>query len=119
MSQEKIKIGKEGERFVADFFRQKGYKILEKNFRCRMGEIDLIVQKDERLLFVEVKTRRGNQFGSPLEAIVPSKKRRMERLAEYYLLRKKKELLDPCLAVAALDLSKETPYCELIELYDT
>jgi len=77
--------GKSGEEKAAAYLRLKGYKILEKNYRVGQGEIDLIAQRGSRLVFVEVKTRRGKTQGSPLEAVTPHKVRRLSNAAAFYL----------------------------------
>ena len=77
--------GKRGEEKAAAYLRLKGYKILEKNYRVGQGEIDLIAQRGNRLVFVEVKTRRGNSQGSPLEAVTPHKVKRLSDAAAFYL----------------------------------
>ena len=74
-----------GEDFAANLLELQGYRILERNFRCRMGEIDLIAEKDGEISFVEVKTRRSARFGMPAEAVGAEKQRRMRRTAEFYL----------------------------------
>ena len=78
-------LGKIGEEFAANLLELQGYRILERNFRCRMGEIDLIAEKDGEISFVEVKTRRSARFGMPAEAVGAEKQRRMRRTAEFYL----------------------------------
>lgn len=78
-------LGKIGEEFAANLLELQGYRILERNFRCRMGEIDLIAEKDGEISFVEVKTRRSARFGRPAEAVSPEKQRRMRKAAEFYL----------------------------------
>ncbi len=65
--------------------RLKGYQILEKNYRVRQGEIDLIARKKETLVFVEVKTRRGRLQGTPLEAVSSHKVKRLSAAAAVYL----------------------------------
>lgn len=70
---DKIKKGKAGEEAAAQFLIRKGYEIVERNFRFRRSEIDLIVKRDNWLVFVEVKTRSSNQFGYP-ESFVDQKK---------------------------------------------
>ena len=77
--------GKTGEEKAAAYLRLKGYKILEKNYRVGQGEIDLIAQRGNRLVFVEVKTRRGKAQGSPLEAVTPHKVKRLSDAAAFYL----------------------------------
>lgn len=78
-------LGKEYEELAADYLTKKGYRILEHNFRCRQGEIDLIAEEGGYLCFVEVKYRQSGIFGSALGAVVPEKQRRISRSALYYL----------------------------------
>ena len=78
-------LGKIGEEFAANLLELQGYRILERNFRCRTGEIDLIAEKDGEISFVEVKTRRSARFGRPAEAVSTEKQRRMRKTAEFYL----------------------------------
>ncbi len=77
--------GKKGEQRAAAYLRLKGYRILEKNYRVPQGEIDLIVRKNDTLVFVEVKTRRGKAQGTPLEAVSSHKVRRLGAAAAVYL----------------------------------
>lgn len=79
-------IGSFGEQIASDFLRKKGYTILEKNFKKRYGEIDIVALDNDVLVFIEVKTRTSNQFGSPLEAITPWKLQVVIRSAQYYKL---------------------------------
>jgi len=78
-------FGTRGEEFAARILEDKGYQILETQYRCRAGEIDLIASKDGCYHFVEVKTRMGNAFGHPEESVTPEKQRRMVRAAMFYL----------------------------------
>ena len=70
---DKVKTGNQGEEMAAEFLQQKGYEILACNYRYKHSEIDLIVRKDNLIVFVEVKTRSSSEFGEP-EAFVDSKK---------------------------------------------
>ena len=79
-------LGKWGERLVAEDLRKNGWKILETNYRCRLGEIDLIVEKGKYLAFVEVKLRRSNRFGQASEAVTIEKQRKLRATAELYLV---------------------------------
>lgn len=83
--QTKKEVGKKGEEVAASFLRKKGYHILDKNFRCRLGEIDIIAQKDDQIVFVEVKTRKNLNFGLPQQAVTYFKKKRLTKLAQFYL----------------------------------
>lgn len=73
--------GHTGETIAADLLRAKGYRILERNFRCREGELDLIALHRGVIVFVEVKLRRSNTFGTAAEAITRTKLRRLQAAA--------------------------------------
>ena len=78
-------FGRAGERLAAVQLESLGYRILETNFRCRYGEIDLIAEDECDLVFVEVKMRRGTASGLPEEAVDARKQRKLLQLAAYYL----------------------------------
>lgn len=79
-------VGELGEEYVAKFLVSKGWRILERNWRIKEGEIDLIATREDSLLiFVEVKTRTSVAHGDPLEAINPAKAQRIQRLALAWL----------------------------------
>jgi putative endonuclease len=80
--------GRLGERAAVKLLKKKGYKILEKNFRTRFGEIDIIAKKRERVIFVEVKTKTGEGFGEPWEMVNKRKLKQIIRMAETYLTKK-------------------------------
>lgn len=75
-----------GEDTAAQFLEKKGYKIIARNFHMRGGEIDIIAERDNTLIFVEVKTRTSNQFGTPFEAITPWKLRTMIKTAQVFIV---------------------------------
>jgi putative endonuclease len=74
-------LGARGEQLAADHLAQLGYAILERNWRCSTGEIDIVARDGDETVFVEVKTRSGTAFGHPLEAITAAKLARLRRLA--------------------------------------
>jgi putative endonuclease len=78
-------LGRTGEHLAADALMERGYRILERNFRCRYGEIDLVAEQEQDLVFVEVKTRRGTTYGRPEEAVTVAKQRKIVEVASYYL----------------------------------
>ena len=80
-----LKTGKLGEDIAAHFLEEKGYHLLFRNFKTRYSEVDLIVQKGKSLIFVEVKTRNGEAFGSPEEAINKKKKSRLKKAAQAFV----------------------------------
>jgi len=82
---DKIKRGNEGEQLAADFLMQRGFKIVERNYRHKRSEIDLIAQLDNWLIFVEVKTRSSSYFGHPEEFVDSRKRKKILEGAEHYL----------------------------------
>lgn len=88
-AENKRTTGSHYERKVAAFLQKRGFEILEMNFRCRSGEIDLIAQDGEYLVFVEVKYRSSGSAGSALEAIDARKTAQVRRVAEVYLYKKR------------------------------
>jgi putative endonuclease len=77
--------GNRGEELALRYLAKKGYETLDRNYRTRHGEIDLIVRGECDLVFVEVKLRRGTEFGDPLEAVTPRKQAQVRLMAEQYL----------------------------------
>ena len=82
-------LGRRGEELAADYLAGLGYRVIDRNWRCRAGEIDLIARIDDdgrsKIVFCEVKTRSGLGYGSPLEAITYAKARRLRQLAGHWL----------------------------------
>lgn len=85
MTRQRLDLGAAGEAAVADWYRTNGYEVVETNWRCRQGELDLIVRKGRVLVFCEVKTRSTDAFGVPAEAVTREKRDRIRRLAASYL----------------------------------
>ncbi len=81
------KVGGEGENKVASFLRKNGYAIVKRNFQCRYGEIDIIAENDEYVIFVEVKTRKLNSLVSGVEAVNSFKQRRITLTANDYIIK--------------------------------
>ena len=81
------RFGNLGEKFAQRLIKAKGYKILTTNFRSKFGEIDIIAQKNDFLVFIEVKTRWSNKYGKPEEAVTSKKLWKIKKTAEYFLLR--------------------------------
>jgi len=77
--------GEAAEALAARFLRAEGFEVLERNFRCRLGEIDLIAVQGETLHFIEVKGRWTHRKGGPLEQITPRKMKQISKVAAYYL----------------------------------
>ena len=81
----KITTGKEGEKIAAAFLKKNGYRISEINFRCVLGEIDIIARDKGELVFIEVKTRKSGELGYPEQAVGIRKQKKMSQLALWYL----------------------------------
>jgi len=79
------KQGREGERKAEKFLRKKGYQIIAKNYRTPVGEIDIIAQKNEVLVFIEVKKRSSSKFGTGAEAVTAQKQNKIIRSAQLYM----------------------------------
>ncbi len=84
----KRRIGRQYERAAGEYLVSLGYEIVEYNFSCRMGEIDIIAQDEEYLVFCEVKYRSGRMMGHPLEAVGSKKQQVISKCAVYYLMAK-------------------------------
>lgn len=82
---ERRRLGFWGERKAAKFLKKNGYKILERNFKCKAGEIDIIALKGDVVAFVEVKTRSSDAFGEPCEAVDLTRQRRYCNAADLYI----------------------------------
>ncbi len=78
-------LGARGERAAARFLRRRHYAIVARNYRCPVGEVDLIALDGATIVFVEVKTRSGTSFGAPAEAVTRRKQRQIVRVATYFL----------------------------------
>lgn len=78
-------LGRSGEDAAAEWYRAAGYEVVARNWRCRLGEIDLVCRRGRVLVICEVKARSSARFGSPLEAVTAAKQRRLRRLAAAYL----------------------------------
>lgn len=80
-------LGSLGELKASVYLKKKGFQLLHKNFRCPLGEIDLIGEKEGCLVFFEIKSRSSLEFGLPCESITPSKIGHISRTAQYYLMK--------------------------------
>jgi putative endonuclease len=108
-------LGKEGERIAEQYLKEKGYKLVERNYRCAAGEVDLIVLDRRVIVFVEVKTRTGHGFGTPLEAVQPRKQRKMMQAAQFFLSQKKLHQRDARFDVVGISWPGREPVIEHVE----
>ena len=85
---DKRKQGDDKERLAESYLVQQGFELIERNFSCKTGEIDLIMRDQDYLVFVEVRYRENAEFGGALASITRSKQNKLRRTAEFYLLEK-------------------------------
>ena len=78
-------LGSRGEHIAAAFLTDIGLRVLDRNWRCREGELDIVARDGDAIVFCEVKTRRGVGFGHPAESVTPQKQRRLRLLAQRWL----------------------------------
>ncbi len=89
MMYDNIQVGRIGESLAREYLKDKGYKILEQNYRTRYAEIDLVARQKDMLVFVEVRTKVGERFGTPEDTLNRGKLRKVKRNAEAYVSRLK------------------------------
>lgn len=85
MTKRRLELGKYGEKLALKQYLQGGYTLLVQNYRCRFGEIDLIMLKETTLYFIEVRTKTTTAYGSPEESITPHKKRKIRLVSQFFL----------------------------------
>ena len=95
MSQERLAFGRWGEDQAVNYLRRQGVKILKRNYRTPVGEIDIIARQKRLLIFIEVKARRTVRYGTPQEAVGLRKQRQIVRTAQWYLSEKRTDKLQP------------------------
>lgn len=115
MSKQDLYLGKKGEEEAAGLLKDNGYKILHKNYKTKLGEIDIIACDKDTICFVEVKTRKSRRFGLPAEAISGPKQRQISKVALSFL--KEKNLLDKKARfdVVSVVYAKDRPQLDLIK----
>ena len=84
-------LGKNGEDEAVKYLEKQGYTIIERNFMCKQGEIDIIALNEKYLVFVEIKSRTSNEFGLPSESVTERKKKHMIKAIQYYLYKRNLE----------------------------
>ena len=114
MTEARQLLGRDGEDLACRELQQRGYAILERRYRSRVGEIDIVARQGEVTVFVEVKARGGGEFGGGAAAVTPAKQRTITRVALDYIARRR--LFDrPCrFDVVVIDTSSGTPAVEVI-----
>lgn len=112
-----ITIGDKGEDLACKYLQNQGYKILERNYRIRGGEIDIVAREKETLVFVEVKTRYSHEYGLPEESITPWKIKALLKTARFYIQKIKWGEKEYRLDFVSIDFadSRENPRIEIIK----
>jgi putative endonuclease len=108
-------LGKRGEEVALRFLKKKGYKIIQQNYVCKMGEMDLIAREKDTLVFIEVKTRTSTAFGPPQLAVTSTKQMQLSKVALYFLKEKRLEDVKARFDVVAILLRPEGEEIELIK----
>ena len=80
-------LGRKGERLVAEYLKKQGFKILKCNYRTPFGEADILAQDKDETVFIEVKTRSNDSYGTPAESVVKKKRETYKKIAQFYWLR--------------------------------
>ncbi|MGD9023130.1 MAG: YraN family protein [Deltaproteobacteria bacterium] len=115
VSDERCQTGKTGEALAVRALKKNGYRIIARNYRCKLGEIDIIAQDGEVLAFVEVKARRTDEFGGPKWALTPKKQRKVSMVALEYLRKTRQMGRRSRFDVVAVRLISERPDIEIIK----
>lgn len=108
-------FGKESESLAVRHLRKNGYKILEQNYRNKLGEIDIIAKEKGTLVFVEVKARKSDLFGNPKWAVTPKKQRKISMVALYYLKATKQTRVKARFDVISISLTADNSRIEIIK----
>jgi putative endonuclease len=82
----RLELGRTGEDAAVECYRSAGYQVIARNWRCALGEVDLVLTRGRTIVFCEVKTRRDSAFGPPFEAVTSKKQRKLRLLAQAFLL---------------------------------
>ncbi len=113
-SQDRKEFGKKGEEIALRFLKKKGYRLIQTNYVCKLGEMDIIAKEKDTLVFVEVKARRSMEFGLPQLAVNAFKQRQLSKVALHFMKEKGIEDVKARFDVVAILLGPETHKIELI-----
>lgn len=111
----KKELGQKGEELALRFLKKNGYRILERNYVCKMGEVDIIAREKDTFAFIEVKTRRSTAFGPPQLAVNPAKQMQLSKVALHFLKEKRLEEAKARFDVVAILLGSKGEEIELIK----
>ena len=114
-SKHHLRQGRQGEELAVNHLKRLGYRIICRNYRCSLGEIDIITRHRGVLVFVEVKSRRSEAFGSPKQAITPAKRHKLSQVAWHYLQEHDLTETSARFDVVTVSDIKGSPHFEVIE----
>ena len=115
MPNSRQKFGEKSESIAASYLKKKGYKIIELNYRTKLGEIDIIAKEKGTITFVEVKARRSGQFGNPKCAVTPNKQRKISMVALQYLKATGQSNVKARFDVVSIIFSNDNPNIEIVK----
>lgn len=115
MPPEKKEIGQKGENLAADYLQNAGYTVLERNYRCKLGEIDIIARDNDTLVFIEVRSRSSLAFGLPQESINRRKRHQISKVALEYMIRRKLKNIPARFDVVAVSFEGRKEKVDLIK----
>lgn len=115
MSDERARTGRQGEDAALAVYRRRGFVLVARNWRCRVGELDLVVRRGDVLVICEVKTRRGSSFGGGYEAVTARKRAKLRVTAEAFLQEARARPRAVRFDVASVALGPRGPEVELFE----
>ena len=104
MSDRRVRLGRRGEELAANELVRQGYRVVERNWRCQAGEVDVVAERDGAWFFFEVRTRRGTEFGTPEESVTEEKQERMADVALTYMAEHDLDDVDWRLGLVAIEL---------------
>ncbi len=109
------KFGEKSENLAVWYLKQNGYKIIEQNYRNRLGEIDIIAREKKTIVFVEVKSRKSIRYGNPKLAVTPKKQRKISMVALYYLKSTQQINAKARFDVVAIISNRDEPQIEIVK----
>jgi putative endonuclease len=111
----RIRTGRQGEVLAAGYLEKAGYRIIERNYRCIFGEMDMVARDGETVVFIEVKSRRTDRFGPPQSSVGLKKQKKMSQIALHYLEQKQLHACEARFDVIAVSLLPDGHRMELIK----
>lgn len=115
MNDERRELGARGERVAEGYLKSRGFRVLERNYRSKLGEIDLVCRDKGSIVFVEVKTRTSVLYGDGMAAVGPRKQQKLRRLAQQYLQEHRLESAEARFDVLSVMLVSDEPTVEHVE----